>query len=214
MQTFLHYGTKYESGYFHVWISSTEQATFFTSDIDKAFFLTLMQDTLSPRLKLKEHYPYHYHYSNDIDLLAFSLTNVGVHLLVHAACAAAIDEFGQTLLFAYGDYLQDQEHHASLPFDGAFVFDKLLGRHEALQMSKKIHLLHEDWRGDRYSSIGFYVDDRRGDWMRPYRITSLFEGNGRHYVRFLKSQETEGDTLFEKISAQTASLQAGSSGNA
>jgi|GEM_PF-756913 len=214
MQTFLHYGAKYDGGYFHVWISSTENVPFFSSDIDKAFFLTLMQDTLSPRLKLKEYYPYNYHYSNDLDLLAFSLTNAGVHLLVHAKCTSAIDEFGQTLLFAYGDYLQDQKQRDPLPFDGSFVFDRLLGRHQALHVSRKIHLLHDDWRGDRYSSIGFYLDDRRGDWMRPYRITSLFQDNSRQYVRFLKSQETENDPLFEKVGALEPNPQAESSASA
>lgn len=79
------------------------------------------------------------------------------------------------------------------------MFDKLIGRHEALNVSKEIHLLHDDWRHDRYSSIGFYLDDRRGDWMRPYRLMTLFNAKPKQYLRFLRSQETEPDRIFEYI---------------
>ena len=82
------------------------------------------------------------------------------------------------------------------------MFDRLAGRHEALCVSKEIHLLHEQWRYDRYSSIGFYLDDRRGDWMRPYRLTSLFNAQPKQYLQFIKSQETESDRIFEYIAWQ------------
>ena len=100
---------------------------------------------------------------------------------------------------SYSKYVQDQHIITNLPFDTIFIFDKLNGRHEALNISKEIHLLHDNWRYDRYSSIGFYLDDRRGDWMRPYRLTSLFGAKPKQYLKFLKSQETESDRVFEYL---------------
>ncbi|MDB5160487.1 MAG: hypothetical protein JWO99_750 [Candidatus Saccharibacteria bacterium] len=199
MQSFLHGALHHDSGYFHVWISSTRNGLFFASDEDKAFFISLIQDALSPRKKLDEINIKPSGYSSEIDLLAFSLTETGVHLLVHTARKVAIEEFGQILLLSYEEYLYAQHTVSILPFDSIFVFDKLLGRHEALNVSREIHLLHEDWRGDRYSSIGFYLDDRRGDWMRPYRLTSLFDNKPRNYLRFIRSQATESDRVFEYI---------------
>jgi len=199
MQSFLHGSLLYDSGYFHVWISSVEGIPFFNSNRDKAFFMTVIQDRLSPRHKLTELGLRTHDVASEIDLLAYSLTNTGVHLLVHAARKTAIEEFGQTLLVAYQEYLQQNTIINQLPFDTIFMFDKLAGRHEALYVSREIHLLHDEWRYDRYSSIGFYLDDRRGDWMRPYRLTSLYDGKPKQYVRFIKSLETESDRVFEFI---------------
>jgi len=199
MQSFLHNTLFYDSGYFHVWISSVKDISFFNSDGDKSFFMMLIQDNLSPRAKLDEYPGVSKRYPSEVDLLAYSLTPTGVHLLIHTSRRSAIEEFGQTLLIAYGKYLQEKHIVNELPFDTIFIFDKLRGRHEALNVSREIHLLHDDWRYDRYSSIGFYLDDRRGDWMRPYRLTSLFEGKPGYYLQFIKSQETESDRVFEYL---------------
>lgn len=210
MQSFLHDALQYDSGYFHIWISGIEGALFFPASRDKAFFITLIQDALSPRAKLNEA-KIHTCYCTEIDLLAYSLTKTGVHLLVYTTRKSAIEELGQVLLFSYQAYLQKLSLLDQLPFDTIFIFDKLAGRHDALNTSKDIHLLHDDWRNDRYSSIGFYLDDRRGDWMRPYRLTSLFSANSKQYLRFMKSQPIESDHVFEylKISQPSDSLKSG-----
>ena len=199
MQSFLHGSILHDSGYFHVWISSVKDALFFIDDNDKAFFMTLLQDNLSPRSKLAGFTVFPTGCSADIDLLAYSLTVTGIHLLVHTGRKTAIEELGQSLLYAYQTYLQNKSSVSKLPFDTIFIFDKLMGRHEALNVSREIHLLHDQWRYDRYSSIGFYLDDRRGDWIRPYRLTSLFGGKPKQYLRFIKSQQTESDRVFQFI---------------
>ena len=199
MQSFLHGALSYDSGYFHVWISSAKDSVFFQNNTDKAYFISIIQDQLSPRKKLDEIKTRTISFASDIDLLAYSLTSAGIHLLVHTVRKSAIEEFGQALLYSYEVYLREQGTSNRLPFDTIFIFDKLVGRHEALNVSREIHLLHDDWRYDRYSSIGFYLDDRRGDWMRPYRLTSLFENKPRNYLKFIKSQDTEKDRLFEYL---------------
>lgn len=199
MQSFLHRTLSHDNGYFHVWISCTRDGVFFADTTDKAFFISLIQDNLSPRFTLDRLKLTTHSYAPDIDLLAYSLTKAGVHLLVHAARKNAIEEFGQALLFSYETYLAGQRTVHALPFDSLFIFDKLVGRHEALRISRYIHLLHKDWRNDRYSSIGFYLDDRRGDWMRPYRLTTLFENKPKHYLQYMKSRQTESDRIFEYI---------------
>lgn len=199
MQSFLHGALSHDSGYFHIWISSVKDVSFFNSTSDKAFFISLIQDELSPHKKLDEIKASSRGYASDIDLLAYSLTSTGIHLLVYTSRKNAIEEFGQVLLFSYEGYLRQQAIITQLPFDTIFIFDTLVGRHEALQVSKEIHLLHDDWRYDRYSSIGFYLDDRRGDWMRPYRLTTLFNNKARKYLAFIKSRETESDRLFEYL---------------
>ena len=199
MQSFLHKEVSYGSGYFHVWISSKKDSLFFAGSTDKAFFISLIQDNLSPRHKLDRIRLTTHGYICDIELLAYSLTKSGVHILVHTTRKNAVEEFGQALLFSYETYLASQHTVLALPFDTLFIFDKLVGRHEALRVSREIHLLHEDWRNDRYSSIGFYLDDRRGDWMNPHRLTVLFGNKPDHYTKYMESRQTESDRIFEYI---------------
>jgi len=199
MQSFLHTALLRDSGYFHIWMSAVEGRSFFDNDQAKAFFITLLQDNLSPRARLQELSLQPIGFAHAIDLLAFSLTERGVHLLIYTKNKKSIEELGQVLLLSYLSYLQGQPGLSKLPFHSLFIFDGLAGRHEALYVSRDIHLLHEDWRGDRYSSIGFYLDDRRGDWMRPYRITTLFNNVPRRYVQLIKSQKTQPDVIFEYL---------------
>ena len=199
MQSFIHTALLRDSGYFHIWISSVKGQSFFEDTQDKAFFISVLQEYLSPRTMLQEFSSTPKGFAHTIDLLAFSLTAKGVHLLLFTSQKNSIEIFGQAILLSYAAYIQDKHLVPNLPFDSLFIFDNLAGRHEALNVSRDIHLLHEDWRGDRYSSIGFYLDDRRGDWMRPYRLTSLFHNAPRRYVQFLKSQSTESDRIFEYI---------------
>src|SRR5690554_1004278 len=129
MQSFLHSTLLYDSGYYHVWISSVEGMSFFHSNDDKAFFLTLLQDALSPRKNLDELRPSTNGYASIIDLLAYSLTATGVHLLLHTTQKSAIEDFGQTLLLSYQAHAQERSNLKQLPFDTIFIFDKLAGRH-------------------------------------------------------------------------------------
>jgi len=196
MQSFLHDALMKDSGYFHIWISTADDVAFFSSDLDKAYFMTILQDNLSPRTRISELSMHSLGYADSIDLLAYSLTRRGVHLLVYTSQKSAIEELGQVLLLGYVEFIQDNPAFTALPFETVFLFDHLAGRHQALAVSRDIHMRHTDWRYDRYSSIGFYLDDRRGDWMRPRRLTSLFHNKPRQYLRFIKSQETERDRIF------------------
>lgn len=188
-----------KSGYYHLWLSSIEDQAFFLKSIDKAYFISLLQSALSPYDRLR---PFDFSANPlavEIDLLAYSLTENGVHLLVYTIRKKTLGELGQLLQTQYAAYIQKQMDYASLPFESIFIFDHLAGPHEALAISREIHLLHDDWRYDRYSSIGFYLDDRRGDWIRLWRLARLYDNQPSHYLEYLKSPETETDKIFAFI---------------
>jgi hypothetical protein len=188
-----------KSGYYHVWISSIEDQSFFLRSLDKAYFISLLRSALSPHDRLQQHSLSADTLAIEIDLLAYSLTETGVHLLVYTIRKQALHELGQRLQTRYAEYIQNQPMFNMLPFETIFIFDKLLGPHEALNISREIHLLHDDWRYDRYSSIGFYLDDRRGDWIRLWRLARLYENQPSQYLDYLKSPETETDKIFAFI---------------
>lgn len=188
-----------DCGYYHLWIASVEDVPFFADRLDKARFLSLLQSTLSPRHRLQQFSRHEDILSVEVSLLAYSLTKTGVHLLVHSLRKQAVTELGERLLLEYAHLLNQGSALPSLPFDSLFIYDRLAGPHEALTVSREIHLLHRQWRQDRYSSIGFYLDDRRGDWMSLWRLTRLYDNDASQYLRYLLAAETESDKIFEFI---------------
>lgn len=168
-----------KSSYYHVWIAASKDQVFFATNLDKAYFVSLLQDQLSPRI--------HFGLGSGppLDLLAYALTDFGVNLLVHAPDQKVVEAFGQDLLLDYADYLNQQSNWEVLPFDTIFTHDRLSDIHEALAVSREIHLLPDDWRNDRYSSIGFYLEDRRGDWLQAWRLCDLFSNDPQWYQQYL-----------------------------
>jgi len=178
--------TATKSQYYHVWIAAAKDQIFFQTSFDKAFFISLFQDYLSPRASLGEWSRRHQGYAAELDLIVYSLTDFGVNLLVCTSNVEAVEDFGQSLLSHYATYLSQQQSWEVLPFNTVFVYDHLADEHEALGISREIHLLHDDWQSDRYSSIGFFIDDRRGDWLQPWRLTNLFHNDRNWYFNFMQ----------------------------
>lgn len=185
--------------YYHLWIAASKDQLFFVSDLDKAFFISLLQDCLSPRKRLSHQTINDANYAAAIDLIAFSLTDFGVNLLVCAVSTASIQALGQQLLTDYAAYIHAQQSWEVLPFHSLFVHDLLADEHEALAVSREIHLLHDDWEHDRYSSIGFYLYDRRGDWMQVWHLANLFHNDSLWYHHFMLDDSPLGAHQFEFI---------------
>lgn len=179
--------------YYHVWIARAKDQLFFQSSLDKAYIITLFQDYLSPRAGQNSTRDC----SKGITLIAYSLTEYGMNLLLAGTRRQTVEDFGQSLLTDYAGYIQQQRVWEMLPFDTIFAYDTLVDEHEALSISREIHLLHDDWRNDRYSSIGFYLDDRRGDWLGAHRLANLYDNDTAWYQNFLmeNNELVETNTL-------------------
>jgi hypothetical protein len=171
--------------YYHLWIAAAKDQVFFQNNLDKAYIITLFQDLLSPRNSFENIQ----NFSKDLELIAYSLTEYGMNLLLVGTHTRAIEDFGQSLIARYIDYLHQQRSWEIVPFDTIFAYDDLADEHEALAISREIHLLHKDWRNDRYSSIGFYLDDRRGDWLNAKHLADLYENDAIWYQNFLMDND-------------------------
>ena len=187
-----------DSGYFHIWLSTSDKQRFFDDEVDQDFFLTQLQRLLSPRQSLQPAKHTH-HFTIVIDLLAFSLTASGVHLVVYTSRRRLLHTFTHLLIARYTDFISQQPNRSHHLSNAMVLFDRLAGPHEALNSSRDIHLLQKDWRTTAYSSIRSYLDDVQPEWLRPQRLTSLFDNNPDYYQQFLFSRITERDRIFEFI---------------
>lgn len=174
-------------GYYYVTLRQAGPGRFLHSNNERAFIISQLQDLLSPRLLLNS-VPAHKQLASCIDLLAFSVRDTGVDLLVFAIDKLITTEWVEHLAGRLAQY-QSEYSYSGLPskltVSPLVHIQKLIGPHEALSKSVDIHLLHTNWEFDRYSSIGFYLHDRRGDWMRTWRLAALYENSVEQYTSLI-----------------------------
>ncbi|HWT39980.1 MAG TPA: hypothetical protein VN081_01740, partial [Dongiaceae bacterium] len=158
---------------------------FFTSNNERAFVISQLQNILSTRSLLDNPNGYRA-LSAHIDLLAFSLTTTGIELLMFSISELSVHRLAAQLLTQLIDYRQTYQ---TVHFQETLYckkVQKLCGPHEALARSISLHCLHNDWEYDRYSSIGFYLHDRRGDWMRLWRLARLYHNQPTYYRQLIE----------------------------
>ena len=177
--------TKKTNGYYHTRIQLAHSNRFLNSNNERAFIGVQIQQLLAARSVLEDPL-YVKSLANYIDLLAFSISENGIQLLTYCIDISSIQHFVSILLSRLKQYQSEYKRTANTKFERVSTsITKLAGEHEALMLSAKIHLLHKDWEYDRYSSIGFYLHDRRGDWMKLWRLTKLYGNKTSNYRHLL-----------------------------
>lgn len=172
------------NGYYHVHVHSAESVRFFKTNNERAFIGVQMQQLLAARSVLEDPL-YAKSLAHHIDLLAFSISSEGIQLLAYCIDSNSLQHLVNILLQRVTQYRSEYKPDSIQP-SASVIIRKLAGEHEALSLSANIHLLHKDWEYDRYSSIGFYLHDRRGDWMKLWRLTKLYDNNSSTYRSLIK----------------------------
>lgn len=180
---------KKTNGYYHVHIRSNSSGRFFKTNNERAFIGVQLQQLLAARSVLEDPL-YAKSLAHHIDLLAYSLSEDGIQLLVYCIDMSSLQHLISILLTRLSQYKTEYRLCAKINNDQVSTsVRKLSGQHEALLLSATIHLIHKDWEYDRYSSIGFYLHDRRGDWMKVWRLTILYENDSEVYRDFVQKTQ-------------------------
>ncbi|MBN9397674.1 hypothetical protein BGO18_04230 [Candidatus Saccharibacteria bacterium 47-87] len=172
-------------GYYSITLRKANDTPLLRSNDERAFVIAQLQDMLSHRLAIQE-LPDYTQFASCIDLLCFMINRRSINLLIFA-----IDHTFVTLLAEkLKDRLVAQQTEQFSPVmhtnaNLSVSIRQLAGPHTALTESIRIHQLSTDWEYDRYSSIGFYLHDRRGDWMRIWRLTKLYDNDPANYRSML-----------------------------
>lgn len=181
-------------GYYSISVKPQQLSVLLRSNNERAFIVSQLQDLLSPRLSLDD-IPAHRQLASCIDLLSFSITKRSIQLVLFCIDVAIAKYFTNCIIGRLEQYRGDTQYtlkppaHIDTP---SITVIKLAGPHQALARSLSLHLLHEDWEYDRYSSTGFYLHDRRGDWMRTWRLAQLYNNEPSLYHTMLHERIQKG----------------------
>lgn len=192
--------SKKSYGYYHLQIANREGKYILQSNDERAYLLSQLQDILNPHFIFTD-VPLRLQLAPTLDLLAFHIGVKSIELLVFAIDQTAAYYLALTLLRRLEVY---QDDYFPLPATRkrpplAILVHALHGVHNALVQSFTIHRLSTFWEGDRYSSIGFYAYDRRGDWMRTWRLTQLYDNKPEEYIRMIQDRRESASKQPVKI---------------
>mgnify|MGYP007068584775 CR=1 FL=1 len=177
-----------ESGYYLVTLRPHTFGVLLGTNNERALIISLLQDILTSRSLLEESST-HTKLASHIDLLAFSILKEGIQLVVFSIAKSSLTILGELIILQLGLYYSEYEPNAFQ--NKHFVkpttsIRQLIGPHDALKASVQLHCNHPDWEFDRYSSIGFFLHDRRGDWVRLWRLSYLYENNTNNYRQLME----------------------------
>lgn len=175
-----------DAGYYLVSLSSSYGSRLLLSNNERAFIISQLQDILRARSFLEEPNPHH-RLASKVDLLAYSILPSNTQLLLFSISKHVAEMLGVFLSNRLIEYRSEWQITPSKHSTPLITIKKLIGPHDALQVSIKLHSQHSDWEFDRYSSIGFYIHDRRGDWMRLWRLTQLYDNSSEKYLHLLQT---------------------------
>lgn len=173
-------------GYYYISVKSPNGHKLLKSNNERAFVISQLQDILSPR-PAPHPLPEYQQFSSYIDLLGFSIQADAIQFITFGIDYAAVKNLTTYICERLATYQSEYEVRAFTRVPVIHI-EKLRGPHQALEKTVSIHSCHTDWEYDRYSSIGFYLHDRRGDWMRVWRLTSLFDHDPVNYHQLMQNR--------------------------
>lgn len=178
------------SGYYLITISPMIGRYLLRSNSERAFVISILQTVLRKRSLIDEP-SVRTRLATHIDLLAYSVQSKAILLLVFAIAKTAARSLSECISEALQQYQSEWHYGNTDSFSShAVTITSLPGPHAALNESVALHLLHTDWEYDRYSSIGFYLHDRRGDWMSLWRMAQLYEYDPILYRKLITEATT------------------------
>lgn len=173
--------TNHNPGFFLISIETTEKEPLANGELDKALFLHILQQYVSPRYKLEANDPVTLRYADTISVVAFSLLSTSYQLVVHTTDHTVLRHCMETIK-------RDYRKHALHPRACSVQYASLSNASAALEATFALHSRHTAWATDRYCSIGFYLHDQRGDWMKLWHVSPLFQNDAARYHKLLKSR--------------------------
>lgn len=173
-------------GYYSVVLAPQDGKYAMHTNSERAFVVSQLQDLLSPRLLLTTVSP-HKQFASCVDLLGFSITREAIRIVLFAIDTSSATRLATCLATRLAQYQFKYRPRKITPDQLRIAIKKLRGPHQALARTVTLHTQHKDWEYDRYSSVGFYLHDRRGDWMRTWRLAQLYDNDADNYYALLQS---------------------------
>jgi putative transposase len=187
--------------YYHVYARGVGKQPIFMDHADFQFFLGLWERYLSKQEILDASgNPYDKLYDS-IEALCYCLMGNHFHMLLYQHQAGGMQRLMRGVMTAYSRYFNRKYNRSGPLFESRYKASRISSPSYLEHITRYIHLNPKDWRLYPYSSISYYIDGNRSDWLHPERILALFD-SPEQYATFVSDYEAaqrELDTLKHEL---------------
>lgn len=181
--------------YLHVKIRGYEDQPLFIEPSDYNHFEFLLQHSLSDHAEEYERlggiYP---DFSQDVELLCFSLLDNRLYLLMHQKSTLRAKELLHSILSRYARYYRLKYERIGPVFDPSQRVAPIRSQRDFDFVSRSIHLSPDRWEHYRYSSLHYYLEENSPEWLKVDDVLSGFT-SPLAYLAFLKNYEHYRENL-------------------
>ena len=172
--------------YYHIYSRGAAKQPIFNNEYDYDVFLSLLKRYLSQKetKSLSRHvYP---NYGHRLKLLSYCLIQNHIHLLIYQEDERAIVDFMRSLMTSYSMYFNKTYKRVGRLFESHYLASLIDQQNYLEHISRYIHLNPKNWKTNNKSSLDFYLERRRADWVSTDAILEIFDNNPKKYLSFLE----------------------------
>lgn len=166
--------------YYHIYARGNSRDKIFLDEDDFSKFFSLLKRYLSKELK---HDKYGSPYPNlygQLELLCFCLMENHFHLMVYQHQEKAMQTLMRGVMSSYSRYFNKKYDRSGPVFETRYKASLISTQEYLMHVTRYIHLNRNNWQSTPYSSIGYYLDGRTAEWVRPNRILAMFSSTNEY----------------------------------
>lgn len=187
--------------YYHIYNRGLNKQNVFIDTADYAVFLNLLKRYLSsePVKDSKDRQYESLH--GQLELLAFCLMPNHFHILIFQKDGEVMTKLLRAISISYTMYFNKKYKRSGPLFQERFKAS-LIDRDEyLLHISRYIHLNPDQYRTWEFSSLPYYLAEKKAEWIRPERILGLFDAG--EYKKFVDDY-SENKQIIDEFKSELA----------
>lgn len=161
--------------YYHVYARGNSKMAIYLDQEDYGVFLNLFKRYLSKKPNEDAYGQQYPHLYGKLELLAYCLMPNHFHLLLYQDQEGSMAQLMRGIMTSYSRYFNKKHHRTGPLFESRYKASMITDDIYLQHISRYIHLNPKNWQSYAYSSLPFYLDPQKADWIKPARILGLFD---------------------------------------
>lgn len=188
-----------QDSYYHIYNRGVAKDLIYREEKDYLVFLSLLKRSLGSKIEHRDNREPHPNYHSRLELLAFCLMPNHFHLFVYQHDAEAMKQFMKSITVAYSMYFNKKYKRVGPLFQQRYKAVRITDDSQLLHITRYIHLNSPNYESYEWSSYQYYLQKKHATWLKPGRVTGLFNGDYESFVEEYRDRHDELDQLKHEL---------------
>ncbi len=188
--------------YYHVYARGNSRNEIFLDEQDYAALINLFKRYLSVEQQHDRNGVPYPHLYTKLELLCYCIMQNHLHLLVYQKDIGAMAQLMRGVMTSYSRYFNKRYDRSGALFESRYKASSIDTHSYLEHITRYIHLNPKEWKTYQYSSLPYYCNERRAEWLLPQKILDQFSTSAE-YLTFVKDYEAN-KVMLEEIKHELA----------